>query len=45
MELGHVVDYCIEWNQLNEPEDPSDSKKKKTNKRKANQSDWDAFLG
>ena len=49
MELGQLVDYCIEWNRVNEPEEDPSGKKKKTKtrkkKRKATQADWDAFLG
>lgn len=48
MELGHIVDYCIEWNELNEPEDEKGKKNKNKasrNKRKATQADWDALLG
>ena len=52
MELGQVVDYCIEWNKINEvDEDPEASKKKqkthprKKKARKARQADWDLLLG
>lgn len=51
MELGQIVDYCLEWNKANEvDEDPEAGKNKKTKtqkrrKRKANQADWDALLG
>ena len=51
MELGQIVDYCIEWNKANEVDvDPEAGKNKKTKtkkrrKRKANQADWDALLG
>ena len=49
MEIGQIVDYCIEWNRINE-DDETDPKKKKKSKarkrvRKAKQADWDAFLG
>lgn len=42
MEIGQIVDYCIQWNEIH---DPDDTKKKRKNKRKANQADWDSFLG
>lgn len=51
MEMGHLVDYFIEWNEANEQEDDKKNNKKKTNKpkatrvRKATQSDWDSLLG
>ena len=40
MELGAFIDFCIEWNEANEPE-----KKKKEIKREARQLDWNALLG
>lgn len=46
MELGQLVDYVIEWNNIHEEEDEgSGSGQKRANKRKATQADWDAFLG
>lgn len=48
MELGQIVDYVVEWNNIHsdETDGDSDSKKKpKDTKRKATQADWDAFLG
>lgn len=42
-ELGHVVDYCIDWNEAHDPDEKK--KKKKKAKRKATQADWNAFLG
>ena len=40
MELGTFVDFCIEWNKQNDPD-----RKEKPTKRKATQSDIDAFWG
>lgn len=40
MELGMFIDFCIEWNEINAPEE-----EKKENKRGANQADWNALLG
>ena len=45
MELGHLVDFCIEWNKVNNPDENAKDTKPKKTKRKANQADWDAFLG
>jgi len=46
MQLGQVVDYCIEHaNMMFEAEKQSEKEEKKKGKRKANQSDWDSFLG
>lgn len=53
MTTGRFVDYCIEWNEANEPpeeirKDGKKVKKKKeteSKRRAANQSDWDALLG
>lgn len=50
MTLGQVVDYCIEWQNLQEtPEagkkQKQKQKQKKGRKRKATQADWDSFLG
>lgn len=48
MEIGQVVDYCLEWNKIHEPDDESGSgnkKQTKPKKRKATQSDWDALMG
>lgn len=43
MTLGQAVEYAIAWNEAN---DVNKSEKKETIKRrKARQSDWDAFLG
>ena len=42
MELGQIVDYCIEWNKIQES---TEEHKEKIRKRKATQADWDAFFG
>lgn len=42
MEIGQIVDFCIEYNKMHEPKE---DKKPKVNKRKATQADWDAFFG
>lgn len=39
MEIGQLVDYCIEYNEANEPDKPKDTI------RDATQADWDAFWG
>lgn len=41
MELGAFIDFCIEWNEMNDPE----PEKKKETKRGAEQADWNALLG
>lgn len=43
MDLGHIIDYCIEYNRLHDLGE--DDKEDKPKKRKANQRDWDAFFG
>lgn len=48
MELGQLVDYCIEWNNIHEEQEESESGNKKSEqgtKRKATQADWDALFG
>lgn len=49
MEIGEFVDFCIEWNEWNAPDDDKKGDKKKDDekvvKRKATQADWDAFFG
>lgn len=50
MEMGHLVDYFIEWNEANETDDDKknkgkNNKPKTTRTRKATQGDWDALLG
>ena len=44
MELGHVVDFVIEYNDMHDPERVK-KEQKKQNIRKATQADWDAFWG
>ena len=41
MEIGQIVDFCIEYNKMNGAEE----EKPKPKKRKATQADWDAFFG
>lgn len=43
MELGQVIDFIIEYNEVHEVGDKKE--KKKPTRRKATQADWDAFLG
>lgn len=48
MELGQLVDYVIEWNNVHSEEGEGGGakpKKEKDTKRKATQADWDAFFG
>ena len=46
MELGQLVDYVVEWNNVHSEEvEGYDNKKTKDTKRKATQADWDAFFG
>lgn len=46
MEIGEFVDFCIEWNEWNLPDDEgSKDKKEEVTKRKATQADWNAFFG
>ena len=47
MELGQIVDYCIEWNKIHEEQEEGDSstKSEQGTKRKATQADWDARFG
>lgn len=42
MDIGQIVDYCIEFNQAHEIKDKA---KEKPKRRKATQADWDAFFG
>lgn len=44
MELGQLVDYCIEYNNVHSPKD-TQTKKSKGTIRKATQDDWDRLLG
>lgn len=46
MEIGAFVDYIIEWNEWNDPDENKEKKKEqRATKRKATQADWDAFFG
>lgn len=45
MELGQLVDYVVEWNNIHSEEVEGGGNKKKDTKRKATQADWDAFFG
>ena len=46
MELGQIVDYCIEFNKANEKEYKDvKQQESKPKARKATQADWDAFFG
>ena len=45
MELGQIVDFCIEYNNMSDASDLESSKEHKATKRKATQADWDAFFG
>lgn len=44
MEVGQIVDFCVEWNKANQS-DVQETKETKPKKRKATQADWDAFFG
>ena len=41
LELGQLVDYCIEWNKAHGMDEKEDAPKK----RKATQADWNSLLG
>ncbi len=46
MELGHLVDYVMEYNRMHDYKDPgSEPGKEKPKRRKATQADWDNFWG
>ena len=48
MEIGQVVDYCVEWNKIHDQDYESESGKKQKQtpkKRKVTQADWDALMG
>ena len=42
MEMGAFVDFCIEWNEAN---DPDYEKKHKEVQREATQYDWNVLFG
>ena len=44
MELGQLVDFVIQYNELHDPE-REEKKQAKGIRRKAKQADWDMFLG
>ena len=44
MEMGQLVDYVIEYNNKHDP-DMQEKQKARSTRRKAQQGDWDAFLG
>lgn len=41
MDIGQIVDYCIEFNEAHETKDD----KRKDTRRSATQADWNAFFG
>lgn len=50
MTIGQLVDFCVEWNEINNPEQQKNSEKVTKKKdgsrvRTATQADWDAFWG
>jgi hypothetical protein len=46
MELGHLVDYCNEWDKIHNVGQTADGGQTQTpTRRKATQADWDAFFG
>ena len=46
MQIGQVVDYCIEYtNREIRAEQKEKKKEQRGKKRKASQTDWDSFLG
>ncbi len=50
MEIGQIVDYVIEWNNVHSEEIGSDGnteteKEKNVHVREATKADWDAFFG
>lgn len=42
MDIGQIVDFCIEFN---EAHTAKDEKQEAPKRRKATQADWDAFFG
>lgn len=45
MELVQVLDYCKEWNRMNEPEEPEKKKETNEERRMMSQAEINAFLG
>lgn len=48
MEIGQIVDYVIEWNNVHSEEtggEGKQEKKKDVHVRDATKADWDAFFG
>ena len=45
MDIGQVVDYCKEWNIMHKIDTGKSGKSAEPKRRKATQTDWDAFLG
>lgn len=45
MEIGQVVDYCMEYNEVHGLNDNETETKKTNATREATQADWDAFWG
>jgi len=45
LEIGQIVDFCIDWNNYHDLKQGADDTKKKKTKRKATQKDWDLLLG
>ena len=43
MELGQVIDYIIEYNEVHEVQSQTEQTVQKPTRRKATQADWDAF--
>lgn len=44
MDVGQVVDYVIEYNDMHNPERQKEAEERGV-RRSATQADWDAFLG
>lgn len=44
MEIGQLVDYVMQYNDSHDP-DRAKEEKKKAQRRKAVQADWDALMG
>ena len=45
MQLGQVVDSCIDYNKRQKAANPEANKKQRPSKRKATQGDIDSFFG